>query len=95
MRRSRGVSSREWARIRKGALERDGYRCQKCGRAGRLEVHHVLPVYKGGTDDLDNLLSVCRGCHIRITKEESGPQLSPAEAAWERLIQESMEEIEL
>ena len=38
----------EWERCRRMAKERDGWRCQKCGRAGRLEVHHVIELAHGG-----------------------------------------------
>ena len=33
-----------WLRARKRALVRDGYRCTRCHRPGRLEVHHVKPL---------------------------------------------------
>ena len=57
--------NREWARIRQAKpLTRDGYRCQACGMAGRLEAHHVVELAKGGTNDLANLRTLCRGCHI-------------------------------
>jgi 5-methylcytosine-specific restriction endonuclease McrA len=51
--------------------KRDGYRCVKCGKQfikgdGKLEVHHKVPIRKGGTDDMDNLESLCRPCHRRI-----------------------------
>ena len=42
-------------------LERDGYKCRKCGRGGRLEVHHTVPVQDGGGDDLDLLLTLVQG----------------------------------
>ena len=29
--------------LRKLAKDRDGWRCVKCGRAGRLEVDHIKP----------------------------------------------------
>lgn len=54
----------EWQRIRRVVLERDGWRCTRCGRAGALEAHHVQHVLQGGTDDLSNLVTLCRRCHI-------------------------------
>ena len=33
---------RGWATARKKALTRQGYRCSECGKAGRLEVHHII-----------------------------------------------------
>ena len=55
---------RPWRRFRLDILYRDGYRCTKCGRAGRLEVHHVKPLEHGGAAfDPDNCVTVCRDCH--------------------------------
>jgi len=36
-------------------LERDGWRCQQCGRATELQVHHIRFRSALGDDDLDNL----------------------------------------
>ena len=42
------------------------YRCQHCGRAGRLEVDHILRVADGGAElELDNLQALCRGVSHR------------------------------
>lgn len=65
MRKSRGISSAEWERIAHAVKERDGWRCRECGGAGALEAHHVIPVHAGGSDDLANLVALCRTCHIR------------------------------
>ena len=40
--------------------------CQKCGRTIDLEVHHIIPRSKGGTDDLENLQVLCGICHNDI-----------------------------
>ena len=56
--------SREWKRIRVQVLQRDDYRCRDCGRAGRLEVHHLVAVRRGGAKlDPGNLLTLCFRCH--------------------------------
>ena len=45
--------------------------CEECSRFGKLtratEVHHVLPVADGGTNDERNLMALCKSCHSRIT----------------------------
>lgn len=47
--------------------KRDNYTCQKCkfeDKIGtKLEVHHINPVYRGGKDELDNLITLCHSCH--------------------------------
>jgi len=53
-----------WDKIRKQVLARDNFRCRTCGI--RLEVHHVVPLSKGGTNDPDNLITLCSKCHRAI-----------------------------
>ncbi len=52
-----------YSRLRYQVLERDGWRCQQCGRRGNLEVHHVQRRSQQGDDVLDNLTTLCRNCH--------------------------------
>ena len=47
----------------KAVLVRDEYRCQKCGREDSLHVHHIRAVCEEGTNDMDNLIALCSGCH--------------------------------
>ena len=43
---------------------RDDYKCQCCGKKNcRLEVHHLLPRSRGGSDKLANLITLCTDCH--------------------------------
>jgi hypothetical protein len=47
-------------------LKRDGFTCCMCGANGpgvKLEVDHIIPVAKGGTDALDNLHTLCFECN--------------------------------
>ena len=57
--------------IRREVLDRDGRRCRKCGfnaaTASGLELHHILDVALGGTDNPDNLITLCSGCHVEWT----------------------------
>ncbi|MCP4074432.1 MAG: HNH endonuclease [Hyphomicrobiales bacterium] len=66
---------KEWDRIRKQVLIRDGELCQPCWKAGRVtratQVDHVIPKTEGGTDELSNLQSICKACHGVKTQRES------------------------
>ena len=54
-----GYSSR-----RSAILHRDNYTCQCCGKKNcRLEVHHIKFRCNGGTDDEENLITLCEDCH--------------------------------
>jgi 5-methylcytosine-specific restriction enzyme A len=52
--------------LRHEVFHRDGYRCLECGATNHetsLEVDHIIPVAQGGTDELDNLQTLCRTCN--------------------------------
>jgi hypothetical protein len=53
----------QYLKLRSQILLRDGFRCQECGYYKHLEVHHIVPRSKGGTDDLKNLITLCQRCH--------------------------------
>lgn len=59
-----------WEKQRRRAIERDEFHCQECGVHGgpegeaQLHVDHVTPVSAGGTDDVENLRTLCRSCHM-------------------------------
>ena len=52
---------------REAVLNRDNYTCQCCGKKHtRLEVHHIVFRSQGGTDDENNLITLCKECHDAI-----------------------------
>ena len=54
-----GYSSR-----RSAILHRDNYTCKCCGKKNcRLEVHHIKFRCNGGTNDEENLITLCKECH--------------------------------
>ena len=49
---------------REAVIHRDNYTCQCCGKKNcRLEVHHIKFRCNGGTDDEENLITLCEDCH--------------------------------
>lgn len=53
-----------WRALRLAVFERDGYTCQYCGaRDQPLECDHIVPVSRGGGDEMDNLTTACRPCN--------------------------------
>lgn len=67
-----------WRQLRLVALRRDDYLCLECLKTGRptaaQEVHHIQSIDMAPELrlDIDNLASVCKPCHIRITAKEQG-----------------------
>jgi len=66
--------------IRRKALFRDGYKCQKCGWTHNLwnrddprflELHHIVHHSKGGKNKLENLITYCNVCHDEVHRVDS------------------------
>lgn len=54
--------------LRHEVFKRDDYTCVECGAkkedGATLHVDHKIPVSKGGTDELDNLQTLCSDCNL-------------------------------
>src|SRR5690606_11516271 len=62
---------KEWKRITEYILKRDNYTCKYCQNVGGiLEIDHVIPFSKGGSDDYEILVTACRKCN-RQKKDKS------------------------
>ena len=65
-----------YANAREHALVRDNYTCQCCGKKNcRLEVHHIQFRSNGGSDDLENLITLCEDCHKAVHLGKIGLKL--------------------
>lgn len=64
------IYDNRWHKIRKKVFKRDHYQCRVCGDTDALTVHHITPRGEGGTDDLDNLITLCDACHQRVHRIE-------------------------
>lgn len=60
---------KEWALIVEYINERDNYKCQECGSDNRISVHHKIPLFKGGSNKEDNLVTLCPKCHSKAHME--------------------------
>ncbi len=100
--RSRNIP---WKTISASVLTRDGYSCRVCGKSSiepvnsstgyhkvhfGLEVHHIIPRKDGGSDNFQNLITLCEECHHRtFSNGYSGVPIIPDEASlyrYERTI---------
>lgn len=57
-------------------LARDNWTCCSCGRSSKeegiiLEVDHILPRSKGGSDEIRNLQSLCKKCNIGKSNKDA------------------------
>jgi len=86
-------------RIRFEVLKRDSFTCQYCGASAPnvlLQIDHIIPVSKGGDNDIMNLITSCDSCN----SGKSNIKLSDNSAMQKRkyqldLLQEKREQIEL
>jgi 5-methylcytosine-specific restriction endonuclease McrA len=60
--------------LREQILNRDSYCCGKCRSSyadpRMMQVHHIIPVSEDGSDDPDNLITVCKNCHNKIHNDD-------------------------
>jgi len=85
--------------VRFEVFKRDSFACQYCGRKSPdilLQVDHMEPVTKGGTNDLLNLITSCKDCNAG----QSDRQLSDSTVLEKRRkqieeLQERKEQIEM
>lgn len=68
--KSKKLYTEDWDTIRKKVYQRDGYRCQMCGKNGVIHAHHIVPLKISKNNSLSNLVSLCPKCHKKI--EEVG-----------------------
>ncbi len=62
-------------KIRFDVFKRDSFCCQYCGNTPPvvvLEIDHIIPVCKNGTNNIDNLLTSCFDCN----RGKSGVELT-------------------
>jgi len=64
-------TQKKWVRIR------DIQQCQICGKVlpvpfERIEVHHIIYRCNGGSDELENLVTLCDLCHA-VVHSHMGP----------------------
>lgn len=49
--------------VRKAVYARDNYRCALCDSPRGLQIHHVMKRSQGGSNDAQNIITLCMYCH--------------------------------
>lgn len=66
-------SEAEW----KALVKQQGGRCLACGKKTELTADHVIPLVKGGSNDISNIQGLCRSCNstkgTKATDHRTGP----------------------
>ena len=56
-----------WHELRRMVYRRDNYRCRNCDRDDlTMHCHHVVPITRGGSHKLGNLVTLCEDCHVAV-----------------------------
>lgn len=53
------------ASVRQYVFQRDRHRCQSCGQTTNLQIDHIIPLARGGSNDISNLQTLCATCNQR------------------------------
>jgi len=92
------LSLPSWKRLRRQVKKRDESICQYCGIEALVgHVDHVIPLSRGGTDTVDNLVWSCRPCNLSknnkmIDEWEYRPGSGPAK---EQVLDLSLNDIDV
>lgn len=66
---------------KRAAKDRDNWKCRFCGMTNEehkeehdtgLHAHHIVKQNDNGADDPENLITVCKDCHVVIEKTQAG-----------------------
>ena len=80
--------SPRWKALRQRALKRAEGICEECYSLGEVQVHHRTPVSLGGAIwDLDNLIVLCRSCHLEAHRKIEFAKMPE----WQRKLYELVE----
>ncbi len=76
-----GPRSSEWVQVRSDFVRKHP-RCEACGSAYNLNVHHIVPFHQRPDLELveDNLITLCREHHFRIGHDPDGK--GPRKPSW-------------
>jgi hypothetical protein len=69
-----------WDALRESVFERDGRACRNCGvdfdtGSATLEAHFIVTPHHGGTVDADNVVTLCRQCHVTAHQHVTTPSV--------------------
>ena len=56
-----------WREIRRAVWQRDGGQCVRCQTPlplNKCHIDHIVPLSRGGANEMTNLRTLCRGCHV-------------------------------
>ncbi len=59
------ASNAKWLDLKERIKAKRGAKCEYCGNVKQLDLHHIIARKHQGDDTEDNLLLLCRTCHVQ------------------------------
>ena len=59
----------DWDERKRQVIRQNGSVCSRCEREKDVYLLHDIPVFEGGTNELDNLVLICAACHASMYRE--------------------------
>lgn len=79
----------DWDERRITIITHAGGKCRSCGAKTQLHIHHRIPLSKGGTNKLENLIPLCEKCHSKAhSNRDLNQTYNKAETAFQRRLEE-------
>ena len=75
----------DWDERKRSILRQNGSICSHCEEEKEVYLVHDIPIFEGGTNELDNLTLVCAACHASMYREGDifgGFTLNPGQSAF-------------
>lgn len=69
---SKYLKSEHWIETREKRIEIDNHRCYVCGKKSNLNVHHIQYRNLGHEDINNDLVTLCKQCHLMLHKIRYG-----------------------
>jgi len=66
-----GLKDLEWFNLQRQVFERDNFKCRHCkgkSKSYELHAHHIIHRENDGEDILENLVTLCKKCHVEYHK---------------------------
>lgn len=82
------IQSDEWRRLAMARRLMDGNKCQECGFGHEFDVHHKSYDRIGQPDEIEDLITLCRRCHMDLHYESRFENLTVEEVAMQQPITE-------
>ncbi len=62
------------------------HRCAYCRKRGKMTIDHIVPVSRGGANDIENVVSACKACNDRKNNVPLGVFLERQGVPWAEFV---------